>query len=146
MTRPGPRSRLPARPGSAGYAAAEFVLGICLIVVPVTLLVLSLPVWSERQAMAQRAADESARKVVLAPSWDEGVLAGRRVVAEVSRNYGLAPGTLRVEFEGALQRGATVTSRVTVTMPVLAIPLVGRAAAWHWTAVHVEHVDSYRSL
>jgi len=131
---------------SGGYAAAEFVLGICLIVVPVTLLVLSLPIWSERQSMAQRAADESARTVVLAPSWDEGVLAGRRVVAEVSRNYGLPPGTLRVEFEGALQRGAAVTSRVTVTMPVLAIPLVGRAAAWHWTAVHVEHVDSYRSL
>ncbi len=39
-----------------------------------------------------------------------------------------------------------MTSRVTVTMPVLAIPLVGRAAAWHWTAVHVEQVDSYRSL
>ncbi|HYT24928.1 MAG TPA: hypothetical protein VEP73_00380 [Actinomycetota bacterium] len=145
-TRARTRRRRRARSGGAGYAAVEFVLGICLVVLPVALLVLSLPIWSERQSMAQRAAEESARQVVLAPSWQDGVVEGRRVVAEVARNYGLPAGALRVRFDGALQRGATVTSRVTVPMPALAIPLVGRAAAWHWTAVHVEHVDSYRSL
>src|SRR6266705_2065800 len=103
-TRARTRRRRRARSGGAGYAAVEFVLGICLVVLPVALLVLSLPIWSERQSMAQRA-------------------------AEVARNYGLPAGALRARFDGALQRGATVTSRVTVPMPALAIPLVGRAAA-----------------
>ncbi len=55
--------RWPTRPaGSAGgFVASEFVLGVCVILVPVTLIVLVLPTWSERQAMAQQAANESAR-------------------------------------------------------------------------------------
>jgi hypothetical protein len=31
-------------------------------------------------------------------------------------------------------------------MPALAIPLIGRVGSWEWTAVHVEHVDNYRSF
>ena len=49
-------SGLARRGGQAGFTAAEFVLGVCVIVVPVALLVLALPTWSERQSMAQRAA------------------------------------------------------------------------------------------
>ena len=131
---------------SAGYAAAEFVVGVAFIIVPVTLLVLSLPLWLERQAMAQRAANESARRMVLAPDWSTGLTQGRAVIDEIERNYDLPSGDLAARFTGNLARGQTVRSEVTVTMPALAIPFIGRVGTWHWKAFHVEHVDNYRSF
>jgi hypothetical protein len=137
------------RAGDGGYVAAEFTLGVCVIVLPVTLIVLALPVWYERQAMAQRAANESAREMVLADSWETGVIAADRVVAEVAGNYGIPQTDVRgpdLSAGGGLTAGQTVVSEVTVRMPVMVIPLVGRVGTWSWTAVHAERVDDYRSL
>ena len=144
--RPWSRGRRRAGARCGGYAAAEFVVGVAFIVVPVTLLVLSLPLWLERQALAERAANESARQMVLAPDWSTGLVQGHQVVQEISANYGLPAGDLSERFSGNLARGQTVRSEVTVKMPALAIPLVGRVGSWQWTAVHVEHVDNYRSF
>ncbi len=132
-----------------GFVTAEFVLGVCVIVLPVTLMVLALPIWSERQAMAQRAANESAREVVLADSLSAGVTAARLAVAQVAANYGVSPDDVRgPDFSagGGLAGGQTVVSRVTVRMPMLVIPLLGRVGSWSWTAVHAERVDDYRSF
>jgi len=119
---------------------------VAFIIVPVTLLVLSLPLWLERQAMAQRAASESARQMVLAPDWSTGLTQGHQVIDEIARNYNLPAGDLSEQFSGNLARGQTIRVEVTVKMPALAIPLIGRVGTWEWTAVHVEHVDNYRSF
>lgn len=137
------------RAAREGFIASEFVLGVCVIILPVTLLVLALPTWSERQAMAQRAANESAREVVLADSWSAGVGAARLAVDQVAGNYGVSLDDVRgpdfTAGEG-LAPGQTVVSRVTVRMPMMVIPLVGRVGSWSWTAVHAERVDDYRSF
>jgi len=135
--------------GAGGYVAAEFTLGVCVILVSVTLIVLALPVWSERQAMAQRAANESAREMVLADSWAAGVPVADRVVQEVAGNYGVARSDVRgpdLSAGGGLAAGQTVVSQVTVRMPLMVIPLIGRVGSWSWTAVHAERVDDYRSF
>lgn len=137
------------RGGQAGFIASEFVLGVCVIVLPVTLLVLALPTWSERQSMAQRAANESAREVVLADSWSAGTGAAKAVVDQVAGNYGVPLDDVRgPDFSGGggLAAGQTVVARVTVRMPTLVIPLVGHVGSWSWTAVHAERVDDYRSF
>lgn len=150
-------SRRPGRSGGAprpavargGFIASEFVLGVCAVILPVTLLVLALPTWSERQAMAQRAANESARELVLADSWSAGVGAARTVVEQVAGNYGVPFDDVRgPDFPAGreLAGGQTVVSRVTVRMPMMVIPLVGRVGSWSWTAVHAERVDDYRSF
>jgi hypothetical protein len=142
-------SGLAHRGGQAGFIAAEFVLGVCVIVVPVALLVLALPTWSERQSMAQRAANESAREVVLADSWSAGTSAARAVVEQVAGNFGVPLNQVRgPDFSagGGLAPGQTVVARVTVRMPALVIPLVGQVGGWSWTAVHAERVDDYRSF
>ena len=142
--------RRPARlPGSAGgFVASEFVLGVCVMIVPATLIVLLLPTWSERQAMAQRAANESAREVAIASSWSAGVAAARETVDQVAANYGVSQAeVLGPDLSGGgLAGGQTVVSRVTVRMPVLMVPLVGSVGRWSWTAVHAERVDDYRSF
>jgi hypothetical protein len=142
-------SPAPRRGAQAGFIASEFVLGVCVIILPVTLLVLALPTWSERQAMAQRAANESAREVVLADSWSAGVSAARAAVDRVAGNYDVPIGDVRGPGFTAgrgLAGGQTVLSRVTVRMPVMVVPLVGRVGSWSWTAVHAERVDDYRSF
>ena len=153
MSRGSGRARRVARPGRrtarGGFIASEFVLGVCVIILPVTLLVLALPTWSERQAMAQRAANESAREVVLADSWSAGVGAARAVVDQIAGNYGVSLDDVRgPDFSagGGLAGGQTVVSRVTVRMPMMVIPLLGRVGSWSWTAVHAERVDDYRSF
>lgn len=87
-----------------------------------------------------------ARTAVLADSWDEATAAGEDAVARSGANYGLPAGDLTVEWEGTLARGGTVTARVTVRMPALVVPGLGRIGAWLWTASHSELVDRYRSF
>jgi hypothetical protein len=111
--------------------------------------VLVLPTWSERQAMAQRAANESAREVAIAGSWSAGVAAAKEAVDQVAANYGVSEAqVLGPDFSsgGGLAGGQTIVSRVTVRMPVLMVPLLGSVGRWSWTAVHAERVDDYRSF
>ena len=61
------------RSDDRGFAALELVLGVGLLLFPVTILVVSLPKWSERQTMARTAAMELAehriRVNVVTPGW-----------------------------------------------------------------------------
>jgi len=142
------RRRHAARRPEGGFAAIELSAGVALLVLPVALLVLSLPEWSSRQGLARLAARDGARAVALAGRCDPGL--GDRAVAAIAAGAGLPDGTVRVSVDctpGApLLRGSDVTARVTVRMPAVAVPLIGSVAAWSWTAVHREPVDPYGSL
>lgn len=134
------------RRSERGTAALELPLAVGLLLVPVALVVVSLPAWPERQSLARATAAEASRALAVAASWDEGVAEAQAVVADAARNAGLAPGEVALDVAGALERGATVTARVTVDMPALALPVVGTVGRWSWTAAHAERVDDYRSL
>lgn len=138
------RSMRRALDGERGYVGLEFALAVGLLIFPVTILVVSLPTWVERQSAARVAAQEAAREVVLADSWSEGTELGSAVAQQTATNHGV--GHVDVAFSGALERGGEVVARVTVEMPALVVPAVGRVGAWSWTAVHTEQVDLYRSF
>jgi hypothetical protein len=130
-----------------GFAAIELSAGVALLVLPIVLLVVSLPRWSERQGLARAAAREAARVVGLHGWCDEpaAALAVRRVAADAH----LEPTTLRLSLDCLpsvpVARGGTVTARVTVDMPAVDVPLIGAAGQWSWTAQHKEPVDRYGS-
>jgi hypothetical protein len=130
-----------------GFAAIELSAGIALLVLPVALLVLTLPEWSTRQGVARLAARDGARAVALTGRCDPGV--GDRATASIAAGAGLPEDAVRVVVDcvagTALPRGGDVTVRVTVRMPAIAVPLIGSVAAWSWTAVHREPVDPYGS-
>lgn len=130
-----------------GFAAIELSAGVALLVLPVALLVLSLPQWSSRQGVARLAARDAARVVALAGWCDRD--AARGAVDRIAADADLAPGALDLTLDcvasAPLPRGGAVTVRVTVGMPVLDVPILGRAAAWSWTAQHREPVDPYGS-
>lgn len=138
-----------------GSAAMELVVGTGFLVLPVALLVLSLPTWADTHTMARTAAREAARTVVLAsdPTDTAALAAGRTAAATVARNHG---GTLTgapvFDWEHEAVAGSEgtltqphVTVTVTVEMPALAIPLMGEWASFGWSVTHREPLDLYRS-
>jgi hypothetical protein len=130
-----------------GFAAIELTVGVAVLLLPVALLVLALPQWSARQGIARVAARDAARVIGLR-GWcdaDAATAAVRRVGADA----GLTDGALRLTLDcpggAALARDGAVTARVTVAMPVLAVPFVGSGPARQWTAGHREPIDPYGS-
>lgn len=128
----------------AGFSAAEFALGAGVLLLPVTVLAVSLPVWVEQHQAARVAAHQAAREVAAAPDLDTGRSRALAAVAAVAANRGAT--VEDVALEGTLERGGTVTARVTVRLPALVVPLAGEVAGFSWTAVHSEPVDPYRSV
>jgi hypothetical protein len=130
----------------AGMAPLELALTVGFWLFPLAILVVTLPTWVERQSLARLAAQEAAREVVLAGTWDDGVAAGSAMVAQLARNHDVPAGDLGVRFGGSLARGAAVTATVTVRVPALAVPFIASAPEFSLSAVHTEAVDRYRSF
>jgi hypothetical protein len=133
--------------GESGLVSAELVLGVGLLVLPVALLVLTMPGWFERQVAARSIAREAARAVVLEGRCSQGLAA--RVAGEMAANHGLAVGDVRVSVQcesDPLPPGSEIEADVSVRMPALEIPGIGAFTAWEWTARHRAPVDRYASL
>lgn len=133
--------------GSRGSAAIELSTGVALLVVPLALVVLSVPNWTWRQDVARLAARDAARVVSLRGVCDSELAA--RIAGDLAVGAGVPRTALRVTLDctpsASLSRGGAVTARATVDMPATVVPLVGRVTAWSWTAVHRAPVDPYGS-
>jgi hypothetical protein len=130
-----------------GFVAAEFALGIGLLVLPVALLVLTLPGWSERQVTARVIARETARRVARDELCDRD--GAELEAATMAGNLGLDVGDVHLELDCAagtpLVPGSDVQVSVTVRIPAVQIPGVGGVGEWAWTARHREPVDPFAS-
>lgn len=129
--------------GSADAAALPFGF---LFLAAATLIVLTTPTWIERGAAARAAADQAARAVATADSWEAGAEAARLLVDQIAVDHGLERGGMSLRLSGSLARGATVTAEVTVTIPATDLPLVGSVGSLRRTVSHSEPVDAYRSF
>ncbi|MBW3620566.1 MAG: hypothetical protein KY461_09990 [Actinobacteria bacterium] len=134
-----------------GFVAAEYAAGVGLLLLPVTVLVLSLPVWFETLEAARVAAQQAARAVVTAADDASGVVAAERIAAETLANRGVTQvggldvrGTLRHPPAGDPQELVTVA--VTVRVPAVQLPLIGTWAALDRTVSHTQPVDRYRTI
>jgi hypothetical protein len=119
------------------------MLGVSLIVLPVMVLVLTLPTWEERTVDAQDAARDAARALVTADNWGDGVSAANGVISQIIAGDGLPPSDMTVSYSGSLDPGGTVTAAVTVSIPAGNVPGLGFVGELHYTASSTEHVDSY---
>jgi hypothetical protein len=128
-----------------GFVAIEFVLGIGLLVVPVALLVLTLPGWSERQSVARVIAREAAVRVAAVGICDSEM--ARQLGAAMAENLAVPVADITVRLGclpgAALPPESEVEADVTVTIPGVVIPGIGTIGAWSWTARHREPVDRY---
>ena len=122
----------------------SLLLGTTLIVMPVMLLVLTLPTWEQRAVDAEDAARSAARALVTADNWGDGVSAANEVVSQLAAGDNLPPGDLTVAYSGSLDPGGMVSAAVTVVIPAGNLPGLGFVGELHYTASSTEHVDSYR--
>lgn len=129
-----------------GSAVLEMSLGIALFLVPLSLLVITMSTWPERQTVARAAASEAARVAALADTWEQATADGQAAVSRAATNHGLDPRDLSLTWDGTLARGGSVTARVAVRIPAVVIPGITTVDAWSWTTTHTERVDSYRSF
>lgn len=124
----------------------EFALGVGLLLLPVAVLVLTFPMWAERQSLARLAAQEAARTVVVAGDPAGGHAAGTALAHRIAANHGAPDAITAVSYEGAPVRGGSVTAVVTVAVPVPDLPVFGAVADVAWTTRHTERVDPYRGF
>ncbi len=148
------------RRAERGFTTVEWTLGLGLIVLPLTLLVLTIAPWFERASMARLIANEAARVMVLADDYATGEAEARAVAEEIAANYGFAAGDwcespggdgclwmgLSSTTPGALARSGEVTATVEVPIPATTIWFIAEAPGFQWTTEHVERVDDYRSF
>lgn len=130
-----------------GFVALELAAGVAVLVLPVIMLVASLPGWFDRQSTARQAAREAARAITLA-GWCDAARA-ERVATSVASGGNVPISDIDVVVDcgagGPLSRDGSVTARVRIAMPGVDVPLIGSIAGWTWTAAHVEPVDPYGS-
>ena len=134
------------RRGDEGEVTAlALALGVGFIVLPVLVLVLSVPVWEQRVVDAQDAARAAARALAVAPDWEAGALAADGAVRDLLQPDGVAAWQTTVDLSGSLEPGSTVTAVVTVQVPVGVVPGVGRVGNVAYSAVSRQRVSMYRS-
>jgi hypothetical protein len=129
-----------------GIAAIDVFATIIIGMLPVFIIVMSAPSWVERLLFARAAAQEAARAVVLADTWDQGQGRASQLVDEIAANHDVPAGMTSLALSGELERGATVTATVTVQTPTLTIPFVTTVGSTTLSSTHSEVVDHYRSL
>lgn len=140
--------RVPARvrPGTRelGFVAVEWAASVALLLLPVVVLVATLPVWAERRHAATIAAREAAN--ALARAWPGGAPGDAvREALETMRRLGVDPAEVAVRVPDAgAARGDSVRVEVEVTMPAIAV-LGMSAGAWRDTVVASRRIDDYRS-
>jgi hypothetical protein len=135
--------RVGRRRDERGFVAIEWVAAIAFLLLPVTVLVATLPTWAERKHAATVAAREAASAAVSRAHGDAGAaqVAGR----SVARTYGIAASDVEVRVANGAARGAYVTVEVLVRMPAIAVPGLVEAGGWTYTATQHRRLDDYRS-
>ncbi len=122
------------------------MLAIGLLMFPLVMLVASIPRWVETRSMAELAAQEAARTVVLATDRASGEAAARLRAIEIARNHGFDAAAIEVSIDGVLDWGEVITATVVVDTPLLEIPGIGTFVVNDVVVSHSERVDDFRSF
>jgi hypothetical protein len=133
------------RPSSeSGFVAVEWVAAVALLLLPMVVLVASMPGWAERRNAATIAAREAARD--LANKWPNGNVASAVLVAQdVAADHGIAASDIDVRVVNLGQvRGDEAEVDVDVRMPAIGVDGMS-AGAWHYTARATRRIDDFRS-
>jgi len=132
------------RGSQRGFVAIEWVATVALLLLPMVVLVATLPSWAERRHGATVAAREAARDLV--DNWPNGDPAAAVLVAqEVAADHGIdaADVDIRVRSTGE-RRGDNVEVDVAVRMPAIGVAGMS-VGTWSYTARATRRVDDFRS-
>ena len=127
-----------------GFVAIEWVAAIAMLLLPIAVLVATMPGWAERRHAATVAAREAARDLV--DNWPNATPESAVLVAiDVAADHGVdaTDVAVRVPSVGEV-RGDDVVVEVEVTMPAIGVSGMS-VGSWHYTARATRRVDDFRS-
>ena len=127
-----------------GFVAIEWVAAVAMLLLPMVVLVGSMPGWVERRHAATVAAREAAREI--AAAWpNANPQAAVLIATDVAADHGIAASDIEVHVPAVGEaRGDEVEVDVVVTMPAIGITGMS-VGSWHYTARAVRRIDDYRS-
>jgi hypothetical protein len=127
-----------------GFVAIEWVAAIALLLLPVVVVVATMPGWAERRHAATVAAREAARDLV--DNWPNGDVAAAVLVAtDVAADHGIDFADIEVRVPSVGEaRGGEVVVEVEVTMPAIGVGGMS-VGSWRYTARATRRIDDYRS-
>jgi hypothetical protein len=136
--------REPRDAPESGFVAVEWVAAVALLLLPMVVLVASMPGWAERRNAATIAAREAARD--LANRWPNGDVTSAVLVArDVAADHGIAASDIDVRIVNLGRvRGDEAEVVVEVTMPAIGVDGMS-AGSWHYTARATRRIDDFRS-
>jgi hypothetical protein len=132
------------RRSQAGFVAVEWIAAVALLLLPMVVIVATMPRWAERRNGATVAAREAARDLV--DRWPNGDPAAAVLVAlAVAADHGIDPAgvDVRVPPRGN-ERGDEVEVDVEITMPAIGIGGMS-VGSWSYTARATRRIDDFRS-
>lgn len=137
-------------PQDDGFVAAEWAVGIAVLVLPVLLLVAALPAWTARHEAAAAAAREAARATVQAGDGADAVGAGTAAAMALLAGRGVDAAEVDVvlparAFGGGLPRDGIVEVTVTIPGEPLELPGFGTVDTPAISGSHTRTLDPYRS-
>lgn len=138
--------------GCRGAVPIEFALGVGVLVLPIAMMVATFPTWAERSTMARVAASEAARAAALATDAGQGEAVGAALAVRIAENHGAGADlvglsvTVDRDEHGDPHRRGGAHAEVAVRMPLTALPFIGEAGGFTYTARHTEPVHPHRSL
>jgi hypothetical protein len=132
------------RRSACGFVAIEWVAAIAMLLLPIVVLVATMPGWAERRHAATVAAREAARDLV--DNWPNGSRESAVLVAiDVAADHGVDATDLDVRVPSVGEaRGNEVVVEVEVTMPAIGVSGMS-VGSWHYTARATRRVDDFRS-
>jgi len=137
---------LPARSrrAEAGFVAIEWVAATAVLLLPIVVLVASMPQWAERRHAATVAAREAAHEV--AERWPAGDAEVAVIVAtDVAADHGIDARDVHVRVPSVGEaRGDEVEVDVEVTMPAIGVAGMS-VGSWSYTARATRRIDDFRS-
>lgn len=130
-----------------GAGAVELVLATAFLIIPIVLLVMSLPILVEYRSMGDSAAREAARACAVADDPRRGQERSERIAHRVITERGFVPDetTIDVDCVSAWKPGGVVTASVSFRVPAVYIAGIGEVGTVTISRTYTERIEPHRS-
>lgn len=130
-----------------GSGAVELVLATAFILIPVTLLLLSLPLMVAYRSMGDAAAREAVRACAAAFDPSSGQRSAERLAYRILDERGLSPEETEVvvDCETAWEPGGVVSATVSFRAPMISVVGIGSLGTVNIHRSFRERMEPYRS-
>lgn len=135
------------RRGQPGAGAVELVLATAFLIIPVSLLLMSLPILAEYRSVGDASAREAVRACAVAPDPWSGQENSEQIARRIIMERGLTPvgAAIEIDCAEAWKPGGTVTASVSLEVPAIRIVGIGDIGKVTVTRTYVERVEPHRS-